>query len=217
VRSSVLAFAAACASLAPATAAAGPPGSSWLGVGPYGGALLLDEHLADYRWDVAPQAIWGLQGMLVRDRFGVGARVWRSGTTQDTSILGEASAADVRLTGAEILVEPRIASAWGTHLFASASGGLLHVGWSPDRLELDDFGTGVPIAVDLEPIDTWHGGLGLALRRALPGRVTLGLAVERSMFRLDTAHRAGEAIVEEKETFGNWTVRFELSQWFISI
>jgi hypothetical protein len=37
------------------------------------------------------------------------------------------------------------------------------------------------------------------------------------MFRLDTVHRAGDDVIEERETFGNWTVRLELSQWFISI
>jgi hypothetical protein len=93
----------------------------------------------------------------------------------------------------------------------------MHIGYSPDHLVLDDLGTGQPITIDLEPITEWQGGLGLGVRRALPGRTTLGIAVERSLFRLDTAHRAGNTVVEQRETFGNWTVRLELSQWFISI
>jgi hypothetical protein len=196
---------------------AGTPSASWLGVGPYGGALFLDPHLSDYRWDVSPQAVWGIQGMVRRDRFGIGVRAWRSGTTQSTGILGASETPEVSLTGFELVAEPRLASCWGTHLFALASGGLLHIGYSPDRLVIDDLGGGAPLEVELEPIDEWQAGLGLALRRALPGRATLGVAVERSMLRLDTAHRAGDEVVYDRETFGNWTVRLELSQWFNSI
>ncbi len=204
-------------SLPIAGAGAGTPPATWLGIGPYGGALFLDQHLHDYRWDVAPRAVWGLQGMLRRDRFGIGVRAWRSSTTQGTGLLGESEAPEVSLTGFELVAEPRLASCWGTHLFGLASGGIVHIGYSPDELVLDDMSGGSPITVELSPIDEWQAGVGLAVRRALPGRTTLGLAVERSFFRLDTAHRAGNTVIEERETFGNWTVRFELSQWFISI
>ncbi len=197
-------------------ARADAPQASWLGLGPYGGALFLDEHLGDYRWDVTPQAVFGLQGMFIRDRFGIGVRAWRSTTTQGTGLLGESASPRVQLTGFELVAEPRLASRWGTHLFAIASGGLVHIGYSPDRLVIDDLGP-EPITVDLEPIDEWQAGLGLAVRRALPWRTTVGLAVERSMFRLDTVHRVDDEVIEDRETFGNWTVRFELSQWFISI
>ncbi len=201
----------------PAAAAPSPRSASWIGFGTMGGAIVLDPHLHDYRWDTSPRAIFGFQGMLVRDRIALGARVWSSRTSQATGLLEGAGAPSVRLTGAELVAEPHLASWSGFRCHASATGGIVHLGWSPDRLTLDASGGGEAITVDFEPVDTWTASAGLGVRRALPGRVMLGVAVERSIFSLETAHRVDDVIVEDRELFGNWTVRVELSRWFISI
>lgn len=186
------------------------------GVTTIGGATFLDPHLADYRWDTAPRAIWGVQGMVAQGRWGIGARAWTSRTSQETGLLVSTGAPSVRLTGVELVGEPTLLDAYGFRAFASATAGFLHLGWSPDRLTLDASGGGEEITVEYAPIDTWTGSAGVGLRRGLPGNVTLGFAVERTFFSLETAHRVDDVVVEERERFGNWTVRLELSRWFLS-
>jgi hypothetical protein len=217
LRSFFLSLAGAALAMPPAAALADGPRESWFGVGTYAGAVLLDEHLADYRWDTSPQAVYGLQGTWMRDRYGVGARVWRTGTTQATGILGSISSPSVNLTGFDLVVEPRLGAWRGLQFFAMASGGLLHLSYSPESIVIEDPGSGETIEVSTPPIDEWIGGAGFAMRHHLPGRATLGLSIERSIFRLDTAHRQDDAIVEDRETFGNWMARLELSRWFFSI
>ena len=217
LRSFLLPWAGALAALSPGVVWADGPTESWFGVGTYGGAVFLDQHLADYRWDTSPQAVWGLQGSYRRDRYGLGARVWRSGTTQSTGLLDAAPSPSVNLSGVDLVLEPKIGAWRGLQFFAMASGGLLHISYSPDSIVLDDPGSGEPLRVNTPPIDEWIAGAGLSLRHHIPGRATLGLSIERSIFRLDTAHRNDDVVIEDRETFGNWTARFELSRWFFSI
>jgi hypothetical protein len=211
-----VAFAAAIILLPLSSAFADGPRESWIGVGTYGGACLLDAHLQDYRWDTEPRAVWGLQGTWMRSRFGVGARVWRTRTAQDSGILGESQSPEVKLTGLELVVEPRLGSWRGFHFFASGTGGLLHIGYAPDSITYEEFG-GESVQVEYSPIDEWILGGGLGARHHFPGRTTLGVSVEHSIFRLDTAHRSDDAVVRDRETFINWTARLELSRWFFSI
>lgn len=208
---------AAVLAMLPATAWADGPTESWFGVGTYGGAIFLDQHLADYRWDTSPHAVWGLQGFYRHDRYGAGARVWRTGTTQSTGLLDASSSPSVNLTGADLVFEPRIGAWRGLQFFALASGGLLRISYSPDSIVLDDPGSGEPLTVDAPPVHEWTAGAGLGLRHHVPGRATLGFSLERSVFRLDTAHRKDDVVIEDRETFGNWTARLELSRWFFSI
>jgi len=217
LRSFLLCLAGAALALPPGGALADGPTESWFGVGTYGGAIFLDQHLSDYRWDTTPHAVWGLQGFYRRDRYGAGARVWRTGTTQSTGLLDASSSPKVNLTGADLVLEPKIGGWGGLQFFAMATGGLLHIGYSPDTIVLDDPGTGEPIRVNAPPINEWTLGAGFGLRHHIPGRATLGFSLEHSVFRLDTAHRIDDVVVEDRETFGNWTARLELSRWFFSI
>jgi hypothetical protein len=41
--------------------------------------------------------------------------------------------------------------------------------------------------------------------------------VDHTWFQLDTAHRVGSEIVEDRETFGNWTARVELTHRVLQI
>jgi hypothetical protein len=217
LRSFLFCSAGALLAMTPCAVLADGPTESWFGVGTYAGAIFLDQHLSDYRWDTSPHAVWGLQGFYRRDRYGAGARVWRTGTTQSLGLLDAGSSPSVNLTGVDLVVEPKVGAWRGLQFFGMASGGLLHISYSPDSFELDDPGSGEPVRVDAPPIDEWTFGAGLGLRHHVPGRATLGFSIEHSVFRLDTAHRNDDVIVENRETFGNWTARFELSRWFFSI
>ncbi|MGH2570898.1 MAG: hypothetical protein ACRDGR_06715 [bacterium] len=202
--------AAAAAALALSVAPA--PAFGWsVSVAPSGGVLLLDPALENYRWDISARPLWGLAATASRGRAEAGFRVWRSGTTQATGIPGETFAPDVGLTVAEVIGGWSVARGAGIALLASASAGMLHLGWSPDRATLDPFGVGSPVEVSFDPITEWTGGVGISARRGVAGGLGLALGVERSWFRLDTTHRAGDEIVGRRETFGQWIVRAELT------
>ena len=179
-------------------------------MGPVAGALALDSHLSDYRWDTRPRPLYGLAGRVGFGRYAAGLRVWRATTSQATGIPGETSSPTVNLTGTEGLAEVGLFRTAGFRFSTTGSFGLLHLGYSPDSWTFDP-GTGEDVTVDFQPIDEWIAGLGLGVRRAIVGGLDLALAVERTWFRLDTAHRAGNEIVNQRETFGNWAARIELT------
>ena len=45
-------------------------------------------------------------------------------------------------------------------------------------------------------------------------RFAIGTEVERRVFGLDTAHRAGATVVMDRESFGEWSARLELARVF---
>jgi hypothetical protein len=213
VAATVVAAAAAAAVSVPAPARAQEAAVT---VGPIVGTVVLDSHLSDYRWDTRARAVWGAAGRADLGRLGGGLRVWRASTTQSLGIPGEDDSPRVSLTGVELLGETRVASFAGVRLLASATAGLLRIAWSPDAVTVDD-GTGQSIEVGFAPISEWTGGAGLGLRRPVAGGLEAGVVVERSWFRLDTSHRAGGGIVTERDTFGIWSARVELSLRILQI
>jgi hypothetical protein len=208
-RSAALAAVLAAAVLAPAAARAG---DGEVAFGPWVGALVLDPHLADYRWETKVRPVWGASALASRGRLALGARVWRASTRQATGIPGDAASFAVSLTGVDALGEVRLARALGASLLATCSVGLLRLAWSPDALVLDDGLAGAPVTVELDPVHELTGGGGLALRRPLGFGLQAAAAVERTWFALDTSHRRGDEIVTERETFGSWTARVEIAR-----
>lgn len=181
-------------------------------VAPVAGVTAFDRDLDNYRWDLGPHPTWGLEVRATRGRFGLGWRASRTATTQATGIPGETQQPDVRLTSVEMLGEVSVLEWRGTEALVLGQFGRLHLGYDPDVLVLDP-GSG-PIEVRYQALDEWTGGLGLGLRHAFPAGPVVGLAAERSWFGLDTSHRAGDDIVERRETFGNWTVRASVGWGF---
>lgn len=185
-----------------------------LDAGPWIGVLALDPHLADYRWETEARTVWGVGAMASAQRLAGGLRVWRASTRQSTGIPGDDRQLRVGLTGVEAIGEARLLSFAGVRLLATGSAGLLRLDWSPRELLLDD-GLGATTVVRFEPVHEASAGAGLALRRALPAGLQIALGAERTWFGLDTAHRRGSEIVEEREIFGSWTGRVEITRrWF---
>ena len=180
-------------------------------VGPIAGSLYLDSHLLDYRWDTSPRSLWGVSGTTKLGPFGTGVRVWRATTSQDSGIPGESIVPAVKMTVTEAIGEYRVVQLRSMRVVSSASIGRLHLGYTPDQVTFGGGGAGGDIEVDFRPIDEWIMGAGLTLRHRLFGGFDAGVGVDRRWFRLDTAHRAGDDIVNERETFGNWTARIELT------
>jgi hypothetical protein len=205
---------AAVLALLPAAAGAAPGVDVVLA--PFGGAVSLDSRLSDYRWDTDVRPAWGLAGFASLGRVEPGVRVWRASTAQGTGIPGDETALDVSLTGFEATAAVRLAGVAGFRLLGTGSAGLLRIGWSPSSLAIDAGGGG-PITVRFDPVTEPVFGAGLAVRRGVGAGFELGVGLERSWFRLDTAHRAGTAIVEDRETFGNWTARLVLSRSILNL
>jgi hypothetical protein len=185
----------------------------WLSLGALSGSTSWDGTLANYQWDVRPQAAWGIVARAGRGRWSASARLWTTSTTQGLGAPGLPVTPHVRATSWELTGEARVLDVAGLPLLATASGGRLHLGYDPEHVSVDP-GTGTPIDIDFRPIDEWTGGFGLATRHALRGPWMAGLAVEREVFALDAAHRNGDTVTAGREAFGNWSARLELS-WFV--
>ncbi len=90
----------------------------------------------------------------------------------------------------------------------------LQLGWSPDEVVVSPSGSGSEVTKRFAPVHEWTGGAGAAVERALPGPWRAGVQVERRVFGLDTAHRAGATVVMDRESFGEWSARLELARVF---
>lgn len=184
------------------------------GVGVDGGSTWLDPSLSDYRWDVNGSPTFGAELRAGIQRGHLALRIWRSGTTQGTGIPGETTEPEVKLTGVELGARARVLSLWGFRSYLGGAVGRLHIGYSPDELDLTPPGSPDPVRVQFEPIDEWTLAYGLGLERDLFGVVALGLHVERLVFSLDTVHRNGGNIEERRERMGNWIGRLSLTRSF---
>lgn len=183
-------------------------GDRWLSVAGLAGSTQPDPGLADYQWDVTPHLAWGMKAMAGSGRFGWGLRFWRSRTTQDLGVANEPDPA-VTSTTVELIGSARLGSVAGIELSAFAGGGWLRLAWTPDQATLDT-GAGTT-EVRFTPVDEWIAGAGLGLRRGLAGPWSLGVEADHRRYALDTAHRAGAAIVEERTGFGEWSARMDVT------
>ena len=163
--------------------------------------------MADYQWEVRPQAAWGAQALAGLGPIAAGLRWWRSGTTQALGLSGQPEAA-VRTNSFELVARARVVAWHGLALHATAAGGRLAMSWDPDHVTVATGGT--PVEVELAPIHEWVGGAGLALEAPLSGDWSLGLEGERRVYALDTAHRSGSGVEYARETFGDWAARLSL-------
>jgi hypothetical protein len=197
----------------PASPVAPPaPAGDRLSVAFLAGSTQFDAGLADYQWDTTPRFGWGFLGLVGRGRLAAGLELWRAGTTQAIGDLG--AAPGVHTTRAELVGEARVVERWGTGLWMRGHGGLLHLGYQPDRITIQPPGPVSPVTVDLAPVNTWTAGAGLAVRHAMSDRWTVGLSVDARRFAIDTAHRVGNEVVYARETFGEWSAGCEVARTF---
>ena len=182
----------------------------WVSLGVVTGAVKPDSKLADYQWDTSPRWSYGGEALGGLGRVAAGVRVLRSQTTQSMGSLASPSASTVRATSWELLARVRFASIGRTEFLATAGGGRLHLGYAPDRIQVDA-GTGSAIAVELAPIDEWMGTIGVGVERPLASRWIAAATVDHRFFSMETAHRSGTEIVYAAESFGGWGARLGLA------
>jgi hypothetical protein len=188
------------------------PSGPWFSVGLLTGSTQFDAGLADYQWDTTPRMGWGVKAVVGRGRLATGIRVWRTSSSQAIGDLGAPPA--LHATSWEWIGEGRVAEVLGTEVLVTAGAGRLHLGYDPDRVTIQPPGPVSPIEVELAPVGSWSGGGGLALRRQVAARWTVGLGVDARVWAIDTAHRAGSEIAYARESFGDWSARCELAWLF---
>lgn len=186
--------------------------SSWFGVVGSGGVLVPDPDLADFRRDVRPSSAWGLEARTGRGPWALGLRALTGSSAQDLGPIGAGGtnvAVDARTSRYELVARRHVTSFAGQALSFAASGGRARVAFDPGTVAVDD-GAGGAIPVELAPVTNWTWGVGLALERALAPAWSAGLEADVATSRMDTAHRAGDAIVLESRSFTDVGVRVTL-------
>ena len=152
-----------------------------------------------------------MQALAGRGRAGAGLRVTQARTSQ---YIAQASVTHptVRATRFDLVGRAQLLKPFGFGIDAFSTVGSLHLGYAPDHVTLPVPGGSSGIEVSLPPVDTWSTGMGLAIRRSLPGPWSASVEIENQQFTLDTAHRSGGSIVMEREQFSEWNARFELAR-----
>jgi len=192
---------------------ADPGAAIWASVGPVGGIALPDRDLRDYRWEVTPRAIVGMEALAGYGRWGGGLRVMRWSTSQGTGVPGEAALA-VGVTAVQLLGQARLLGAAGFEVLGRGGVGRLHAAYDPGTLSFTPAGALQPVEVEFRPLNEWILSGGVSVARPLGAGLGLQADLERSIFSLDTLHRNGNVIEESRETFGSWQLLLRLSwEW----
>jgi hypothetical protein len=186
----------------------------WLATGIGAGAVTPDESLANYRWDTTPTSLYALQATAGRGRFAGGLRLSRWATTQGTGLNLNQPDPSVRLTSFEFLGQARLVQLAGFQLWATGSAGRVGLSYTPDAITIETGLPGGDVDVNYDPITETVLGYGLEIRRDFGESLAVALLGERAGFALDTSHRRGDEIVNEREQFSNWSLRLQVSWVF---
>jgi len=191
-------------------APAGGTGDRWLSLAALGGVTLPDRSLDDYQWQIAPHSSWGAEALVGRGAWAAGLRTWTTATHQEVGAPGAPSTTRVSTTSWEAVARSTVASVRAISVSLGASVGRVRLAYAPDRVTIAT--AGGPLEVAFAPVTDWVGGAGLGFQRPLGPRWRAGLQVEHRIFALDTAHRSGDQIIEERSTFGDWSARVALER-----
>ncbi len=172
--------------------------------GALGGWSRPDAAMAEFQFGTSPQAAWGGRLRSGAGPLDLGLRLWSAPHTQSLGLAGVEDPR-ARITTVDLTGRVRLARLLGQSLHATASAGRLALTYDPSTLRIPTGGGDV--VVTLAPVHEWVAGAGMALERRLSARWSMDLEVEHRWFGLDTAHRAGEDLVESRERFGTWDVR----------
>ncbi|MEZ4654025.1 MAG: hypothetical protein R3E12_10700 [Candidatus Eisenbacteria bacterium] len=181
----------------------------------FGGGIQTDSDLTHYDWDARTHPAYGGELALGWRYVGIGARYVSGENEQRTENPLVSYAATVRSRTVEAIVPVRVLRLWGFGLTGCGSLGRMWLTYDPDRVEIPVAGSD-PLIVELSPIETWTVSAGGAIRHGLAGPLDVGLSARRRWFELDTAHRVGEDIAYEKQSFGQWEVQIEVG-WEVGL
>jgi hypothetical protein len=200
-----------------ASATPAPADDGWrLDLGAGASALVFDEGLANYRWDVQPATALQMHASALRNRWALGLNLQTTSTVQHSGVPGETVAPHVALHSLELHASWRIVQWQGIQLWGQAHGGRMLMRYEPDQLIFSAPGGGRPITVDFAPVNEWTGGLAASLRREFFSNLALAAQLTLSSFALDTSHRSGDEIIQQREGFHNWSLGISAS-WLLDL
>lgn len=179
-------------------------------------AIVYDGGLADYRWDVRPHSALCVHASALRERWAMGVILRTTSTSQATGLAGTPDSPRVSLNCVEVQTAYRLFEWRRVQLWTQAQGGRLMMRYSPERLSVSPPDGSGPIEIDFAPIDEWTGGFSAALRREFFGTMALSARVGYWAFSLDTSHRRGSEIVQERRGFSNWCLGLSAS-WLLDL
>lgn len=196
--------------VAAAALSAAPARAATLALGVTGGLTRADAAREPWQWDMAPHAAWGLQATAGFGRVALGARFERVQSRQSLGLPSPAPASlAVRGDAFEALARFDVLRIAGVDAVASVAAGRTRWNWTPDVVAVDT-GAGV-VEVAFTPVSAPGWALGGGVTRSF-GAWTIGAFGERRYTRMDSAHRAGDGVALDTETFGDWNARIELSR-----
>ncbi len=178
---------------------------------PVVGATRFDSSLERYGWVAETRPLIGAEAAVRQFGWGAGLRAGRTSVNQSSALLGTSLDTTVRLWSVDAFAEVPLVSIGVVSLAALGAVGQVFASYSPDRALIATDGGGAAVEVRYENWNEWSASGGLALRAGITRALVSSIAIERRAFRIDTAHRQGEAIVESRETFGGWVARAGLS------
>lgn len=187
-----------------------------IAIAPVVGATRFDSSRERYGWLSETRPLIGAEATVRQLGWGAGLRAGRTSVNQSSALLGTSLDTRVHLWSVDAFAEVPLVSIGVVSLGALGSVGQIFASYSPDRALIAADGPGGAVEVRYENWNEWSASGGLALRTALTRAVASSLAIERRVFRIDTAHRQGDAIVESRETFGGWVARIGLS-WRVNL
>jgi len=188
----------------------------WLATSLGAGAISPDQDLANYRWDTAPTAQYALQAMAGQGSWAAGMRFSRWATTQGTGLAAGGPEPEVRLNNFDLVAQVRLVQWAGFEMWGTGLAGLVNLTYTPDHLVIGGAGAGDDVTVNYAPITETNLGLGVEIRRAFGRRLNASIAAERAGFKLDTSHRRGNEIVNDRVSFQNWSLRLQVA-WVLDL
>ncbi len=192
------------------------PTNWWLATSLGAGAISPDQDLANYRWDTTATAQYALQATAGQNRWAAGIRFSRWATTQGTGLAADGPEPEVRLNSFDLVAQMRLVQWAGFEMWGTGLAGLVNLTYTPDQLVIDGIGAGDDVTVNYDPITETNLGLGVELRHAFGRQLKASIAAERAGFKLDTSHRRGNEIVNDRESFQNWSLRLQVA-WVLDL
>ncbi len=179
-------------------------------------AMVYDDALADFRWDVRPHSALTAHALALHGRWEGGLILRTTSTSQASGLASAPTSPQVSLNSVELRAAYRILQWQSVQLWAQVQGGKLMMRYSPQRLLLSPPDGSDPVEVDFAPIDEWTGGFSAALRREFFGTMALSAQLGYWTFALDTSHRRGTEIVRQRRGFSNWGLGLSAS-WLLDL
>ena len=195
--------------------ASSAPTGWWAAGHLFGGGVRTDPKLQRFDWTGGVRPTFGAEFAVGWNRMGFGLRVLSAQDEQQTENPLVSYSARVRTRTWELTAPVRLLDRFGFALSGAGSLGRMRLSYDPSHIEIPVLDS-EPLRVDFDPIETWTYSVGATVARTVSGPIDVGLSARHRWFDLETAHRAGDAIVHRSERFGQWEAQLRAG-WIVAL